>query len=135
MGIPPINLYLERKTGLLNDAKAIWARLARLHAYLFLAKHQPPSATDSQPGYLEDLYFTLQYLNGKPQSSETLIDKLRDNYEALVRTFKELMDEVALDGHAWGTKLYYQRDAVTHFGRPRYCELQCTQPTVVYIVP
>jgi hypothetical protein len=119
MGIPPINLYLERKTGLLNDAKAIWARLARLHAYLFLAKHQPPSATDSQPGYLEDLYFTLQYLN----------------YEALVRTFKELMDEVALDGHAWGTKLYYQRDAVTHFGRPRYCELQCTQPTVVYIVP
>jgi hypothetical protein len=131
MGLRLIRESSAERSRILEAVRAMWSRLAHFHLRMFLAKHQLQSTDidDLENNNPDNLSLDAERL-------ETLITQLRNHYDALVKILRGIkMSIVRPKFYHIDDGLYYPETLVTQFGKPWYCNWECSQPATVHIIP
>ncbi|CAN9172237.1 unnamed protein product [Alternaria alternata] len=132
MGMDPIPESPSERSRLLEAVRTVWSHLAHFHLRMFLANNQLQS-TDTE--HLENNSLDNTILDS--ERFEMLITQLRHHYDELVRILRTIKDFIlpTTYGHNYDNdRVWYPRLLMTKFGKPFYCDWECSQPSTVHII-
>lgn len=132
MGMNPIPESPSERSRLLEAVRAVWSQLAHFHLRMFLANNQLQSTGTEG---LENNNLDNTILDS--ERFEMLIIQLRHHYDDLVKILRTIKDFILPPTSVLRMydSLWYPRLVVTQFGRPFYCDWECSQPSTVHIIP
>lgn len=130
MGLSTIEDSFAERSHLLKDVRAVWSRLAHIHLRVFLSKYR--SQHTGTEGFEDDISNNMTL---DPESSETLIAQLRGHYDALVKILRMIKNLALRPDDYYDDGLFYPENLKTYFGRPWYCDRQCSEPARVHVIP
>lgn len=139
MGMDPIPESPSERSRLLEAVRAVWSDLAHFHLRMFLANNrlQSTDTDDLENNNLDNTILDSERLLDS-ERFDLLIIQLRHHYDDLVKIFRTIRDFILPPISVYMSEndgVWYPKALVTQFGRPSYCDWECSQPSTVHIIP
>jgi uncharacterized membrane protein YqaE (UPF0057 family) len=139
MGMDPIPESPSERSRLLEAVRAVWSDLAHFHLRIFLANNrlQSTDTDDLENNNLDNTILDSERLLDS-ERFDLLIIQLRHHYDDLVKIFRTIRNFILPPISVYMSEndgVWYPKALVTQFGRPSYCDWECSQPSTVHIIP